>query len=284
MKPFPLAAAVLFILSTSLNAQSIRLLDIVQKPSPNVAVDASINERGGYIAFNRDYQPGCTGGYQVKVTFSKSLNMLQPGESFQVTLLCEQCNTPCNKKWRIVDVLAANNVTAIDQYPNYEKNENIEYVSSTNGTGLVSNWKGDDRSTIVTLKYNPKKSVPLTAIKIVAAGDHEVIIVFSTGNDQGPPPPGGKPDLSCAWESSYGNIYWTEGYYQTTSKTLSGELYQKDGVWVYEGTWGRTSSSRWGKVFFQFTSANEFTGYWTEKDGSKKTEWTGKGECLLIKY
>lgn len=267
-----------------LSSQSIRFLDVVQKPDPEVSVEATINERGGYIAFDRVYRNGCVGGYQVKVTFSKSLNLLQPGETFQATLTCEHCNTPCGYKWDIVGLFASNNVKSIDQYPNYVKNENIEFVSSSNGSSNVADWEGGHQNTIITLRYNPKKDVPLTAIKISVARVHEIFIVFETGS-QKPPPlvQNGKPNLSCPWKSKYGDIYWNEGYYGSPYKTISGELYQRNGIWVYEGNWGRDGGSGWGKVFFEFTSANEFTGYYTNKNGSKQTKWTGSGECLLIK-
>ncbi|MCW5520552.1 hypothetical protein J1N09_11920 [Aureitalea sp. L0-47] len=88
-----------------------------------------------------------------------------------------------------------------------------------------------------------------------------------------------QPDLSCAWSSTYGKIHWGEGYYGSTTKTISGKLFKKEGVWVYEGTWGRTNSSRSGKVVFTFTSATSFKGYWTEGNSGKNTTWTGSGDC-----
>lgn len=88
-----------------------------------------------------------------------------------------------------------------------------------------------------------------------------------------------KPDLTCCWSSTYGKICWGEGYYGTTTKTISGKLYQKEGVWIYEGNWGRTNSSRSGKVYFKFTSATSFTGYWTEGSATKQTKWNGSGDC-----
>ncbi len=87
------------------------------------------------------------------------------------------------------------------------------------------------------------------------------------------------PDLSCGWSSTYGTIYWDKGYYGNTSKTISGKLYNKDGSWIYEGRWGRTNSSRSGKVYFKFTSATSFTGYWTEGSSTKQTGWSGSGHC-----
>jgi hypothetical protein len=285
----PMLSVFTFLLTlVTVQSQSIRFLDVVQKPSPTVSVEGNINERGGYITFDRVYRSGCTGGYKVKVTFSKSLNMLQPGETFQATLSCEHCNTPCGYKWDIVELFAANNVTAIDQYPNYVKNENIEFVSSSIGTSGVADWKPGMQNNVITLRYNPKKEVPLTAIKIVAAGEHEIILVFASDNQTPPPPPpvpgaSGKPDLSCAWKSTYGDIHWSEGYYGSPYKTISGELVQRNGTWMFEGQWGRNGGSGWGKVVFTFSSPTEFTGYWTEKDGTSQTAWTGSGECILIK-
>jgi hypothetical protein len=65
----------------SLHAQPIRFLDIVQKPSKTTNVEAQLNERGGSISFDREYRTGCVGGYRIQLSFSTSLNMLQPGET-----------------------------------------------------------------------------------------------------------------------------------------------------------------------------------------------------------
>ena len=88
-----------------------------------------------------------------------------------------------------------------------------------------------------------------------------------------------QPDLSCDWSSSYGTIYWSKGYYSSTTKTIEGKLYKKDGVWIYEGTWGRTNSNRTGKVYFKFSSATSFSGYWTSGSSTIQTKWTGSGHC-----
>lgn len=284
MKRYILLVSVLFFFHSSLNAQSLRLLDIVQEPSPTTSVTANLSEQGGYISFNRTYRSGCVGGYKIKVTFSTPLSMLQPGETFQATLNCEDCSTPCGYKWRLVDLLAANNVTAIERFPNYVANENIELVSSSINSSGVNDWEPGMRTNIITLKYEPKKMVPLTAFQIVVAGDHKITFVFEMGPGGSPDPVvAGKPDLSCPWKSSYGDINWNEGYYSTRSKTIGGRLYQQNGQWVYEGTWGRSGSTRSGRVFFTFTSPTEFTGYWSEGSSNRQTKWTGSGQCLLIK-
>lgn len=88
-----------------------------------------------------------------------------------------------------------------------------------------------------------------------------------------------RPDLSCAWSSTYGGIHWGKGYYGNSTKTISGKLFQEGGVWIYRGTWGRTNSSRFGKVEFRFTSANSFTGFWTENGSTRKANWSGSGNC-----
>lgn len=268
----------------SLNAQPLSFLEVVQEPSPNVRVDAQLNERGGYISFNREYRRGCVGGYKIKLTFSKSLNQLRPGETFNATLNCEDCSTPCNYKWRIADFFGANNVRGIQRFPNYIYNENIRVLSSSNGSSGVNDWQSGMRNNILTLVYEPKKEVPLTSMMLNVAGEHKIYFVFSSGNrtpisDEAT----GKPDLSCAWSSNYGKIYWDQGYYGTTSKSISGELFLVDGKWVYKGTWGRKNSSRWGNVYFAFDTPTSFTGYWTEKDGTSQTRWTGSGQCILIK-
>lgn len=266
------------------NAQSLRFLDVVQKPSQDVAVDAQINERGGYISFDRAYRSGCIGAYKVKVTFSKSLNTLLPGETFQATLSCENCNTPCGYKWSIVELFGASSIRSIEQYPNYIYNENIEFVSSSNGSSGVADWQAGRQNNIITLKYNPKKEVPLTGIKIVAANYHEIFIVFATGSNVSNTTSTNteKPNLSCAWSSSYGDIHWNEGYYSTTTKKISGRLFERNGTWFYEGTWSEINIVKsTGKVFFEFTSPTEFKGYWTEDGSSAQGNWTGSGNCLL---
>lgn len=88
-----------------------------------------------------------------------------------------------------------------------------------------------------------------------------------------------KPDLSCHWSSTYGNIYWGQGYYGSKTKTISGKLYQEGGTWYYQGTWGRTNGDRSGKVLFKFNSPTSFTGYWTEGNSTKETSWSGSGKC-----
>ena len=88
-----------------------------------------------------------------------------------------------------------------------------------------------------------------------------------------------RPDLSCAWSSTYGGIYWSKGYYGNETKTIRGKLAQENGIWVYRGTWGRTNSSKAGKVEFRFTSANSFTGFWTSNGSTTKYSWSGSGDC-----
>ncbi len=88
-----------------------------------------------------------------------------------------------------------------------------------------------------------------------------------------------RPDISCPWTSAYGKIYWDEGYYGTKTNTISGELVEENGVWVYRGTWGRTNSSRSGQVVFTFDSAGSFEGYWAEGTSNRQTRWSGSGSC-----
>ena len=276
----------LHLFADPLFGQSIRLLDIVQKPGEKTMVDVQIGPQGGYASFDRVYRSGCVGGYKVKVTFSKSLELIQPGETFQLTLNCETCHTPCGYKWRNATFNDSNNVRSIDQYPNYVYNGNLLKIDSSNGANDVNDFQPGKRTNVITLKYEPKRDVPLTAFQLEFAGEHQVFFVFSTNRGVEPPPNhavAGKPNLTCKWQSTHGDIDWQGGYYGRQSKTIQGELKLRGGKWVYEGTWGRTSGSRWGKVYFEFTGPNEFVGYWTEKDGSKQNKWTGSGTCLLIK-
>lgn len=259
--------------------QSIRLIDIVKKPGTTVPVEAQLNERGGYISFSRTYRSGCVGGYKIKLTFSKSLNLLQEGETFQATLNCEDCSTPCGYKWNIISLLAGNSTTNLDKYPNYVYNGNISTTGSSKGSSGVYDWDPGMMTNTISLKYEFKKDVPLTTIKIVVAGEYEIYYVFETMSNKGSDSDLSKPDLSCPWKSSYGNIYWTEGYYGSRSKTISGELYLRNGKWVYEGKWGRNPEGRTGKVFFEFDSPTTFTGYWSEGNGSRQTAWSGSGTC-----
>ena len=88
-----------------------------------------------------------------------------------------------------------------------------------------------------------------------------------------------QPDLSCPWKSTYGNIHWGSGYYGTTTKTISGKLFKEGGAWIYRGTWGRTDSSKAGKVEFRFTSATSVTGFWISNGSTTKSSWSGSGDC-----
>ncbi|MDC6355133.1 MULTISPECIES: hypothetical protein [unclassified Robiginitalea] len=269
-----------------LSGQSVRLVDILQEPSPGFSVEAHMNERGGTMAFNIDYGGGCVGGYQIKVTFSKSLTQLQAGETFLATLACEDCNTPCTRKWKIAALQGAGGVPNIAAYPDYVYNGNIHISKGYNGYTGVNDWNPGQRTAVVPMVYEPKKDVAQTALQfVIGSGLHKVIYVFQA-DPAGTPSlqAGGKPNLNCVWESSYGAVNWSEGYYGSRDKTLSGELHQKNGEWVYEGTWGRKSGSRWGRVRFVFDSPTTFTGYWTEGEGTRQTRWTGSGNCLIVKH
>ncbi len=177
----------------------------MQEPAQSTPIEAQLNERGGYISFDRTYRSGCAVGYKIKLTFSKSLSILQPGETFRATLNCEDRSPPCGYKWRIADLFAANIVSKVERFPNYVYNENIQLISSSNCSSGVNDFKQGMRTNIFTLKYEPKKQVPLTAIQLTIAGDHKIYFVFESG---GQPTTmatvQGKPDLSCAWKSTYG--------------------------------------------------------------------------------
>ncbi len=88
-----------------------------------------------------------------------------------------------------------------------------------------------------------------------------------------------KPDLSSAWSSTYGAIYWGKGWYGVTTKTIMGQLADENGKYVFRGSWGRTNNKRTGQVVFVFDSSTAFSGYWTEGKANKRTTWTGSGSC-----
>ena len=89
----------------------------------------------------------------------------------------------------------------------------------------------------------------------------------------------GKPDLSCPWNSKFGKIYWQDGYYGNTSKTITGSLVNENGKWVYVGKWGRSNKKEWGgAVRFEFKTSTKFDGYYIS-GGSSELPWDGTGSC-----
>lgn len=88
-----------------------------------------------------------------------------------------------------------------------------------------------------------------------------------------------RPDISCPWSSSYGEIHWSDGWYGNRTKTLRGSLSREGDRWVFRGTWARTNGSRTGAVLFTFDSATSFRGYWTEGASGTQRTWTGSGSC-----
>ncbi|MGJ8562034.1 MAG: PAN/Apple domain-containing protein [Alphaproteobacteria bacterium] len=88
---------------------------------------------------------------------------------------------------------------------------------------------------------------------------------------------GGMPDLSTAWDSTFGPIYWVGGYYGNSQKLLKGTLDKKGRI--FTGKWG-TMDNRQGPVFkgdVKFTFSQDlksFTGTYVSTDGTKKA-WNG---------
>jgi hypothetical protein len=261
---------------TVLLGQTLSLIDIVQNPSPNVAVLANLSERGGEVSFTRTYPNGCVGGYNVKVTFSKSLNMLQPGETFQITLNCEDCSSSCNYKWKFVSVFAASNIRKIDQYPGYAYNDNLEIVGSSNGSSGVNYWDPGMQSNVITLRYDPKQEVPLTAFVINVAGDHEIFYVFRKESNQEPAIGNLVEGIWSGW-GTMTLLSTATGYNGTYSdtyvKSSPGEirlLRKASGTWM--GTWEEPSIGRKGILYDISISADgkRISGkYDTTQDGGK---------------
>ena len=171
----------LLFLPTFIFSQSIGVVDIVHEKKNEPFIDVRADNRGGSAVFNRTYRAGCVGSYEIQWTFSKALNSLRPGESFNVTLLCKNCNTPCGYKWGIADVTAANNVLKIPGFSGYSYNGNIGFVSKTGRSSGVFDWQPVQRSNTYTFKYDPKKSSKYTAIAFTIAG-HRVYYVFGEAN------------------------------------------------------------------------------------------------------
>ncbi|RKQ69347.1 PAN domain-containing protein [Litorimonas taeanensis] len=87
------------------------------------------------------------------------------------------------------------------------------------------------------------------------------------------------PDLTTAWDSSEGLIYWLGGYYQTPDKTLKGTLERHKAGYKFVGKWGRMDSQRGivpkGDVTLVFSEKGKsFTGTY-EKESGALGNWTG---------
>lgn len=263
MKSIVFSLLSLILGAAPLSAQSINLLGIVEKPSKKTPVEVNLGPTGGYITYDYTYRSGCIGGYKVKVTFSKALNLLQPGETFQATLNCEDCSTPCGYKWKIVDFFDAGGVTSIDQYPTYQYNENLKILNSSNGASGVADHTPGRITTTFTVKYEPKKEVPLTALKIIAAFDHEVYYVFGQEAGASPSNPRSGGLMEGIW-NGWGTMTLTaspQGYRGTYSDTyvksergLITLSRDRNGAW--SGTWSEPSIGRSGTLYAVQISAD----------------------------
>ncbi|WP_299530503.1 hypothetical protein [Ulvibacterium sp.] len=157
--------------------QSIGFIDVVHEKKNEPYIEVSANKNGGTAVFNRTYRSGCIGSYEIRWTFSKDLSLLQPGETFGVTLQCASCRTPCGYKWGIADVLGSNNVLKIPSYPEYTYNGNITLTSRSGGSSGVFDWQPSQLSNTYNFTYQPKKPAKLTAIAFSIAG-HRIYYVF----------------------------------------------------------------------------------------------------------
>ena len=181
MKNFIFPIVFFTLLIFNVNGQTINLQEVVQGSVNKNNAKVRADSKGGTVTFDRTYQSGCIGSYNIKWTFSKDLTSLREGDEFTVTLSCISCNTPCGFKWKIANVFSSNNVTKIEGFPSYKSNGNIIMISKTAGSYGVHDWNPGHTSHSYTFKYSQKKDVPLTAFKFVFAG-HSVYYVFGKGS------------------------------------------------------------------------------------------------------
>ncbi len=186
MKSLLLTAAFTVVFGFALNAQGTSLSDIVEKPSKEgFRATVKADQYGGSISFNRTYRSSsCVGSYYITWRFSKDISRLENGETFNVTLNCVNCKTPCGYKWGLANVFAANNVLSVPNFSNYKYNGNISLVSSSASSSGVNDWNPGQRTNTYTFKYSKKKNVPITAFRFTFAG-HDVYYVFEEGATSG---------------------------------------------------------------------------------------------------
>ncbi|MCW5517312.1 hypothetical protein [Muriicola sp. Z0-33] len=174
-------AFIILLLPGFILSQTISLLDIVHERKSEPFIEVSANQNGGQAIFNRTYRGGCVGSYDIKWTFSKDLSTLQPGESFNVTLMCISCQTPCGYKWGIADAGAANNVRSVEGFPDYKYNGNIGLKGTSGASSGVFDWSPAQLSNTYTFQYDPKKVSDYTAFYITIAGQR-INYVFGQGS------------------------------------------------------------------------------------------------------
>lgn len=165
--------------------QSVGFIEVVHEKKNEPYIELSTNKNGGTAVFNRTYRSGCTGTYEIRWTFSKDLSLLQPGETFGVTLQCVSCRTPCGYKWGIADVMASNNVLKIPGYPEYTYNGNIGLVGKSGRSSGIFDWQPAQLSNTYTFTYQPKKSAKFTAIAFSIAG-HSIYYIFGKATRPSP--------------------------------------------------------------------------------------------------
>lgn len=91
---------------------------------------------------------------------------------------------------------------------------------------------------------------------------------------------GNKPNLSCNWKSSNGDIInWQQNWYRSNKNHISGVLSLKGGNYVYTGKWRRNDTQKGhGTLVFTFNSATSFTGTWVNSTNETGI-WNGSGNC-----
>ncbi len=85
-----------------------------------------------------------------------------------------------------------------------------------------------------------------------------------------------KPNLTTVWNSDFGCINFSNGWYDNPEKTISGTLSRcAQGTFVFEGLWGRSGDEGKFEVIFEFSQdGRTFTGKYRTRAGQWKT-WNG---------
>ncbi|MDN3204469.1 hypothetical protein [Algoriphagus sediminis] len=165
--------------------QTFFLDDIVQNSSGETLVSYRADENGGRADFKYNHRSGCLSNYSIVWTFSKSLNEIRAGESFNVNLKCDPCNSACGYKWRIASVSGANNILSVPGFPGFVYNENIREAGTSQPYGGIYDYYDEPQlSNTYTLEFSGNKQVPYQAFAINIAQDAIVYVFGQNGSSQ----------------------------------------------------------------------------------------------------
>ena len=89
--------------------------------------------------------------------------------------------------------------------------------------------------------------------------------------------PATRPNMNMAWNSAFGKIHFSQGFYGNKNKTLKGRLINVKGVYVYSGQFGRkTNKSVTGGVTFVFShNGKSFKGSYISSQNGQVKPWNG---------